>query len=98
MWTYSELTSLGMNRGTYDDPTQIIDSLEQLHEEGHLKTLFAAFPEAARHNTSAAVVTTVCMLSESGAALALHPPCSSSQCSTEAPDISSLSSQDAFIY
>lgn len=62
MWTHSELTSLGMNRKTYEDPTQIIDSLEQLHEEGHLNTFFPAFPEDARHNTSADMITTVCML------------------------------------
>ncbi len=62
MWTYIELTSLGMNRRTYEDPTQTIDSLEQLHEEGHLKTFFPASPKGARHNTSADTITTVCML------------------------------------
>lgn len=60
--TYIELTSLGMDRGTCEDPTQMIDSLEQLHEDGHLKTLFPVFPNGARYNTSADIITTVRML------------------------------------
>lgn len=78
--TYSELTSLGMNRGTDEDPTQIIDSFEQLHEGGHLKTFFPVFPNGARYSTSADIITTVRMVfvrlacvNPEKTAVAIHP-------------------------
>jgi len=89
-----------MNRGTFEDPTQMIDSLEQLHAGGHLKTLFPVFPNGARYNTSADIITTVrmlfvrlaCVNPEKIAVVTRHPPCSM-KCSTEEPDISSSAAE-----
>lgn len=38
--TYRELMSLGIVRGMRDEPTQMIESVVQVHPEGHLNTRF----------------------------------------------------------
>lgn len=38
--THKEVISLGVILGIYEDPTQMMDSLEQLHVEGHRKGFF----------------------------------------------------------
>lgn len=48
---------MGINFGTLEDPTQMIDSFEQLHEDGHLKTLFPVLADGIRYNNTADINT-----------------------------------------
>lgn len=55
--TYSELTSPGVIRGTYEEPTQMMDSLEQLQDEGHLTGFLPVWPDGTKHSSTVYAIT-----------------------------------------
>lgn len=55
--TYSELTSLGVIRGTYVEPTQMMDSLEQLQDGGHFTAFLPVCPDGSKHSSTVDAIT-----------------------------------------
>lgn len=55
---------MGDIRCTYAEPTQMMDSLEQLHVEGHLNTFFPAWTGASTQSNTAEI-TAHCRAEES---------------------------------
>lgn len=55
--TYSELTSLGVIRATFEEPTQMMDSLEQLQDEGHFTAFLPVWPDGTKHSSTVDAIT-----------------------------------------
>ena len=55
---------MGVIRGTYEDPTQMMDSLKQLHDEWHLKTFFPEWTDGI-NQSNIADITAHCLTVES---------------------------------
>lgn len=55
--THRELTSLGVIRGTYAEPTQMMDSFEQLQDEGHFAAFLPVWPDGTKHSRTVYTIT-----------------------------------------